>query len=104
MRFTRGRLTNGDPSAPGESVVEIARVGGARVEHIFTGALSTPVDYLADEDEWLVLVAGGATLDIDGERVALGPGDWLFVPALVPHRLLDVVPGTSWVTVTGDAV
>jgi cupin 2 domain-containing protein len=101
MRFERGRLATGDPSARGEAVVELARVGCARIEHILTGAVATPVEYLADEDEWLVLLTGGATLAVDGELVALSPGDWLLVPAYVAHRLLDVVAGTSWVTVTG---
>jgi quercetin dioxygenase-like cupin family protein len=33
--------------------------------------------------------------------VGLGAGDWLLLPAGVPHRLVHTDAGTSWLTVTG---
>ncbi|HEX2046795.1 MAG TPA: hypothetical protein VHF27_03465 [Acidimicrobiales bacterium] len=46
-----------------------------------------------------MVLAGGAVLDVDGERVALGPSEWLFLPSGVPHAVLETAPGTSWLAV-----
>ena len=43
---------------------------------------------------------GGAVLDVEGERIDLGPGDWVLLPAGTPHRLVETQPRTSWLTVT----
>ncbi|MEP0547056.1 MAG: cupin domain-containing protein [Rhodothermales bacterium] len=40
-------------------------------------------------DEVYVVASGTGTFVRDGERVAFGPGDFLFVPAGVPHRFED---------------
>ena len=80
---------------------ELARVNGAVVEQILSGRLTVPVDYLQDVDEWVVVLAGRAVLEVDGVRLELATGDWVMLPALTPHRLLETDPGTSWVTVTG---
>jgi mannose-6-phosphate isomerase-like protein (cupin superfamily) len=35
-------------------------------------------------------------LEVGDERVELGGGDWILLPAHVPHRLVVTRPGTSW--------
>ena len=42
------------------------------------------------EDEVYVVVAGRATLVVDGERTAVSAGSVAYVPARVPHRFVDV--------------
>lgn len=42
------------------------------------------------QDEVYVVVAGRATLEVDGEPTAVGPGDVAYVPAGVPHRFVDI--------------
>jgi len=100
--WSRGRLDPPDRApAAGETVRALARVGAVRVEQILSGHLAAPVDYLQDADEWVVVLAGRAALDVAGERVDLTAGDWVHLPAGTPHRLLETQPGTSWLTVTG---
>lgn len=96
----RGSLLDAS-SAPerGERVRELARVRNAVVEQILSGELERPVDYCQDQDELVVVLAGAAVLDVAGERVDLGPGDWLLLPAGTPHRLVRTEPGTSWLAV-----
>jgi cupin 2 domain-containing protein len=100
----RGRLRPGS-SAPrdAEETLALATVGGATVEQILSGRLAAAVDYRADVDEWVLVLEGRAVLEIAGVTVELGAGDWVLIPAHTPHRLLDTGPGTSWLTVTGQA-
>jgi cupin 2 domain-containing protein len=98
----RGRLQAGG-AAPdtGEATMALATVGEAVVEQVLSGRLDAPVDYLADADEWVVVLEGRASLVVAGEPVELGAGDWLLLPARTRHSLVGTAPGTSWLTVTG---
>ena len=69
------------------------------IEQILSGPDVAPEDYLQDHDEWITLLAGAAVLEVGGERVGLGPGDWVLLPAGVSHRLIDVQSGTNWLAV-----
>lgn len=102
--IVHGRLAAPATAPPnGERVEEIARVPRFVVEHILSGELDAPVDYLQADDEWVVVLAGSATLEVRGERFELGAGDWFLLPAGVPHRLVRTEPGTSWLAVTSTA-
>ena len=107
MRATRGHLDDGQgaPSS-GESISVLASGPGWRVEQILTGALSAPIEDLLDHDEWVVVLAGGAVLDVDGEALTMTEGDWVHLRAGVPHRVRATEPPTSWlaVHVGGDSM
>jgi cupin 2 domain-containing protein len=97
-----GRLLS--PSAApehGERTEGVASVAGAVIEQIVSGALAGPVDYDQDHDEWALVLAGAAVLEVAGVRLDLTAGDWVLLPAHVPHRLVHVAPGTNWLTVRG---
>ena len=104
MTVLRGRLLPGS-SAPGhgERAEALARPGGVLVAQVVSGQLGAPVDYDQDHDEWAVVLSGAAVLEVAGERVDLAGGDWVLLPAHVPHRLVEVRPGTSWLTVHAPA-
>lgn len=96
----RGRLA--DPSeAPewGERTDEVVRHRNLVVEQILSGTLEGPADYVQEQDEWVAVLAGAAVLEVGGERLDLGPRDWLFLPAGTPHRLVSTEPGTEWLAV-----
>jgi cupin 2 domain-containing protein len=69
------------------------------IEQILSGPDVEPADYLQDQDEWITVLAGSAALQVGDERVDLGAGDWVLLPAGVPHRLLEVESGTNWLAV-----
>ena len=73
--------------------------GNAFIEQILSGRLEGPADYLQEQDEWVVVLAGAATLEVGGETVQLEARDWLFLPSGLPHRLVETEPGTSWLAV-----
>jgi cupin 2 domain-containing protein len=100
MSTERGQLR--PPSAApatGEAVETLASGTGWRIEQILSGQLLTPVEDLLDHEEWVVLVAGAATVDVDGVNESLGVGDWLRLGPGVPHRVISAKPGTSWLAV-----
>jgi cupin 2 domain-containing protein len=68
-------------------------------EQILSGADVKPEDYLQDQDEWVVVLAGRAVMEVAGDRVELAAGDWVLLPAAVPHRLVEVDAGTNWLAV-----
>ena len=76
--------------------MRLAQVGDAVIEQILSGELEEPVDYDQDDDEWVVLLQGGAELEVDGESTVLRPGDWIVLRSRTPHRLVRTTPGTSW--------
>jgi|ERR1700728_3530535 hypothetical protein len=100
MRATRGHLedSRGAPTR-GESISVLASGPGWRVEQILSGTLSAPIEDLLDHDEWVVVLAGGAVLDIDGEALTMAEGDWVHLRAGVPHRVRATEPPTSWLAV-----
>jgi cupin 2 domain-containing protein len=77
----------------------VVAAGGVRIEEILSGELEVPVTYRQDHDEWVVVLAGGAVLDVDGETVTLSVGEWILLPRGVVHRLVSTVPGTHWLAV-----
>ncbi len=99
----QGRLRDsGVAPLRGESVEVLAAVSGLVVEQILSGEITEPVEYLQDHDEWVVVLAGGATLTVDGTTIGLSAGEWLLLPRGTPHCLESTVAGTSWLVVRGS--
>ena len=99
----QGRLAPpGDAPAVNERTIELAEASGFRVEQILSGQLDVPQDYEQDHDEWVVLLAGRAVLEVDGDAHHLDPGDWWLLPAGTPHRLVHTEPRTSWLAVRSN--
>ena len=98
--YVRGRLRDASEAPEvGERADEVLAFGHAVVEQILSGRLEQPADFLQEQDEWVVVLAGSATLEVAGEPVELAARDWLFLPSGLPHRLLRTEPGTDWLAV-----
>jgi cupin 2 domain-containing protein len=70
-----------------------------KINHIVSSDNVEPITYIQEEDEWLVLLEGEATLLIDNEEKILTKGETLFIPAKVPHSVLKTKKDTVWLTV-----
>ena len=101
MTVRRGRLSDpaSAPSAGEELFLELLAHRNLVVEQILSGESDRTAVYEQEQDEWVVVLAGGAMMTVDDEPVELGPGDWVFLPAGVPHTVERTQAGTSWLAV-----
>jgi cupin 2 domain-containing protein len=99
-RVLRGHLES-PSTAPteGERTHALYARPGLAIEQILSGRLPSPVAYEQDGDEWVVVLDGQAKMLVSGRAITLEAGDWLLLPAGVPHTLLETAPGTNWLAV-----
>lgn len=101
----RGSLGEAIPVALPEELVTTLCFGAAmRVERIVSRGHASPPGfwYCQDQDELVLLVAGAAHLEIEGQReLVLAPGDWVDLPRGVRHRVSQTAPDTDtiWLAV-----
>lgn len=89
------------PPAPetGERVETLAAIRGVRIERIVSSADPGAVKFVQEQDEWVALLIGSATLEVAGTPIDLRAGDHLLLPAGVPHEVLRTSPGAVWLAV-----
>jgi len=105
--LSHGRLlADLPPPGPAEAFERLLARPGLTIERIVSHAHASPPDFWYDqaEDEWVMVVAGRATLGFeDGRALELGPGDWLTLPAHCRHRVLRTADPTVWLAVFAAA-
>ena len=90
---------------PGEAVHWAEHL---RVDALSLGTYSIPAGSLDGqdphtEDEIYVVVSGRGAFEAGGERVDVGPGSTLYVPAHEVHRFVDVTEDLALVVVFAPA-
>ena len=90
---------------PAETAENLLARHNVRIEHIISTGQASPVGfwYDQDEDEFVLLLAGIATLRFADEAEArqLRAGDWLDIPAHRRHRVewTSTTPPAIWLAV-----
>ena len=87
------------PPATGERFDTLLSHQGLVIERIVSTSKIRSQQYVQEQDEWVVLLTGDALLDVAGRRVPLRAGDYLFLPARTPHRVLQVSDRAMWLAV-----
>jgi cupin 2 domain-containing protein len=80
-----------DP-ASGEVFTDLLRRRNLTIERIVSSGSPDTGLQCQGHDEWVILLEGGAVLEVAGERVRLSPGDHLLIPAGTMHRVLQTRP------------
>jgi cupin 2 domain-containing protein len=84
-----------------EQVTTLLAAADLRIERIVSTGQASPPGFWYDQDEaeWVLLLAGAARLEIEGEPAPreLRPGDCLHLPAHLRHRVAWTDPGTATV-------
>ncbi len=104
---TIGNLFEPSPASVDEVTSTLLSRPGLKVERIVSAGHSSPLGFWYDQsgDEWVLLVSGGARIEIDGEGVTeLKPGDYLLLPAHCRHRVdwTDPAQPTIWLALHFD--
>jgi cupin 2 domain-containing protein len=84
-------LCNTASAGAEEEVTQLLETESVRIARIVSHAHASPPGYWYDQNEaeWVLVVSGAAGLLIEGESAVrgLGPGDYVFIPAHVRHRV-----------------
>ena len=83
----------------GETLTTLLSHKNIKINHIISSDKLEGIEYQQEEDEWLVLLEGEATLLIDNQERHLKKGETFFIPAQTPHKVLKTRNGTVWLTV-----
>jgi cupin 2 domain-containing protein len=102
----RGNLLTGLPASQAEEQIErLVGEPNLRIERIVSTGQASPPGFWYDQpdDEFVVLLAGAATLrfEADDATLDLAPGDWVEIPARARHRVerTQADPPTVWLAV-----
>ena len=84
---------------PDELFENILEHGSFKLERIVSRAHATPQGewYDQEKNEWVMLLRGSAALRIEGSDhlTLLAPGDYIFLPAHLKHRVEWTAPDTE---------
>lgn len=82
-----------------ETINELLRNGSIKLEHIVSNGKASDPDFWYDQDdeEWVTLVQGKASLQFEEETVELVAGDALTIPAHCKHRVASTSPDAIWI-------
>lgn len=85
--------------ATGERFDTLLRHRNLHIERIVSSSDIQATECVQEQDEWVLLVQGTATLDIGGELTSLKAGDHVFLPAKTPHTVTKVSQGALWLAI-----
>ena len=83
----------------GEAFTTLLEHKNIKINRIVSSSDIEPIGYIQDEDEWVVVIEGEATLFLEEKEKVLKKGDTLFIPAKTPHKVLKTSHSTVWLTV-----
>ena len=83
----------------GETFTTLLEHKNIKINRIVSSDDLDETEYIQEEDEWVVVLEGQATLLLNDEKKTLIKGDTLFLPSKTSHRVLSTKSGTVWLTV-----
>ncbi len=87
------------PPAEGERFDTLLSHRNLQIERILSSSRIESVDYVQEQDEWVLLARGEASMTIAGEPIELTAGDHLFLAAGTPHRVERTSEGALWLAI-----
>ena len=84
-----------------EAFATLVTAPGARIERIVSRGQASPPGFWYDQDEWVAVLAGAATLRFEDapEPLHLTPGDHVWIAAHRRHRVEATADPTIWLAV-----
>lgn len=96
-------LENTGEAGEEEQFKLLLKLPNCRIDRIVSAGHSSPEGFWYDQenDEWIMLVQGEATLEMEEKQVEMKTGDYLFLPKNCKHRVksTSVDPVCIWLCV-----
>lgn len=88
----------------GEDFSEILRCQNVVIERIVSSDKPDNILYNQPQDEWVILLQGKATLQLQDDIINLTSGDYLFIPSNTPHQVIktSTKPFCIWLAIHID--
>ncbi len=83
----------------GEIITTLFEHKNIKINRIVSSATFESMEYIQNEDEWVFVVKGKATLLVQKNKIILTMGESLFIPAFTPHRVLNTQHDTLWIAI-----
>jgi len=83
----------------GENFITLFENKNIKIIRIVSSDNLEDIEYCQDEDEFVILLEGKATLEIEGKKVILIKGDTLYIPATKKHKVIATQKGTIWLAI-----
>lgn len=83
----------------GEDFTTLLSYKNIKINRIVSSDNVETVEYTQEEDEWVVLLQGKATLLLHGKELILTEGETLFIPAKTTHSILKTDKNTLWLAI-----
>jgi cupin 2 domain-containing protein len=87
------------PEIDSEIFETILKHKNVEIKKIISNTLKIPQTFCQKEDEFVVLLKGCAKIEINGEIKKLKAGDYLFIPANTPHKVLKTKKIAIWLAI-----
>ena len=88
-----------EPERGEESFFTLHQTSTLKIEAIRSRLNIPGAKYNQEEDEWVVLVRGSATMEIEGVNTSLKEGDSIFLPHGTRHQVLSTSDDAVWIGV-----
>lgn len=87
-----------------EEFETLLQQGHVKIERIVSSSHPDDTLQCQTHDEWVLLMQGAAILELNGNAQSLTLGDYLFIPAGAPHRVVstDSEPPCIWLAIHID--
>jgi len=88
-----------EPKAGDEIFSTLLEHKNIKIELINSNSVISGESYQQEQDEWILLLEGEATLEVEGVAQLLKTGDYLFISAQTVHRVLFTDKKTLWLAI-----
>lgn len=92
-------FADSEPPVQGERFETLLNHRNLLIERIVSSTRIESVDYVQEQDEWVLLARGTASMTVAGKALELAAGDHLFLAAGTPHRVERTSDGALWLAV-----
>jgi mannose-6-phosphate isomerase-like protein (cupin superfamily) len=87
------------PPLKGERFRRLLKLKNVVIEEIVSSGKIKDKVYIQRQDEWAVIIRGGANLRLGNRTVKMKRGDSVFIKKGLRHQILNVRGGTIWLAV-----